>query len=110
MLEGDDEARADESAGRLDPRSLATHFHDPDAAIGRQVAAALEGEGEIAWDIYLLFPAEAEWEGAPPTPVEWVHQLGESRWAHRARYRTGEELARSLRQAVARLVPLDSVP
>jgi hypothetical protein len=105
MLEDDDQARADESARRLDPRSLATHFHDPEAAIGRHVAAALGSEGEIAWDIYLLFPAEGRWAGGPPAPAEWAHQLWNSRWADRGRYRTGDELGRSLRRALARLIP-----
>jgi hypothetical protein len=84
---------------------LASHFHDPEAAIGRQVAAALGSEGEIAWDIYLLFPAEGKWNGGPPTPAEWLHQLGDSRWADRGRYRTGEGLTGSLRRAIARLIP-----
>jgi len=28
-----------------------------------------------AWDVYLLFPPEAEWKDKPPTPSYWMHQL-----------------------------------
>ncbi len=28
-----------------------------------------------AWDIYLLFPRNAEWKDKPPAPSYWMHQL-----------------------------------
>lgn len=28
-----------------------------------------------AWDVYLLFPFEAEWKDKPPAPNYWMHQL-----------------------------------
>lgn len=28
-----------------------------------------------AWDVYLLFPREAEWKDTPPVPGYWMHQL-----------------------------------
>ena len=28
-----------------------------------------------AWDVYLLFPTEAEWKDQPPAPSYWMHQL-----------------------------------
>lgn len=28
-----------------------------------------------AWDVYLLFPPQAQWEDQPPAPSYWMHQL-----------------------------------
>jgi hypothetical protein len=28
-----------------------------------------------AWDVYLLFPFDAEWKDKPPAPSYWMHQL-----------------------------------
>lgn len=33
------------------------------------------GEYLKAWDVYLLFPPEAEWKDKPPEPSYWMHQL-----------------------------------
>jgi hypothetical protein len=30
---------------------------------------------QVAWDIYFLFPRDAEWKDTPPTPTFWMHQL-----------------------------------
>ena len=30
---------------------------------------------EIAWDIYLLYGADAQWTDQPPPPDYWMHQL-----------------------------------
>lgn len=107
MLAGDDASQAYESAGRLDPEGSASHFHDPAAIVGKAVAAALGGQGAIAWDVYLLFPPGGTWEGSPPAPLEWFHQLGDDAWADAAHYRTGEALRESLRLSAARLAQLD---
>jgi hypothetical protein len=29
-----------------------------------------------AWDVYLLFDRNARWDGEPPAPTQWMHQLG----------------------------------
>lgn len=33
------------------------------------------GEYLKAWDVFLLFPADAEWKEKPPAPSYWMHQL-----------------------------------
>lgn len=33
------------------------------------------GEYLKAWDVFLLFAADAEWKEKPPTPSYWMHQL-----------------------------------
>jgi hypothetical protein len=35
----------------------------------------LDIEREIAWDVYMLYSAEAEWKTDPPQPEYWMHQL-----------------------------------
>src|SRR6516165_1153098 len=32
--------------------------------------------GLPAWDVYLVFGPEVHWEGSPPAPTYWMHQLG----------------------------------
>jgi hypothetical protein len=35
----------------------------------------LKTEREIAWDVYLLYGAGAQWIEEPPPPTFWMHQL-----------------------------------
>ena len=69
-----------------DPGSAATQsasFRDArltEAWDGERAAGALFGRmlklKGTAWDVYLLYPRGARWEGnAPPAPVFWMHQL-----------------------------------
>ena len=57
-----------------DPR--ATHYWDADAELVRSFAPVLGlGKGK-AWDVYLLYDKDAEWNDAPPKPIFWQEQLG----------------------------------
>lgn len=57
-----------------DTRSL--HYWDGDSASMRAVRTTL-GLSEDAWDVFLLYPAGARWDGEhPPRPEFWMHQLG----------------------------------
>jgi hypothetical protein len=79
-------------------------FYDGNRRAGRAVAAALGSPGEIAWDMYLAYPGDAEWEGdGVPAPASFTHQLPRG-WADPSRYRTGDDLHVELRMMVARLV------
>lgn len=76
MVEGDDKPAADAQKERLDkdPRLLGTW--DPDRTLGRLLAPVLALSGRFAWDVYLVYGADAEWSGdAPPVPAVWMHQL-----------------------------------
>jgi hypothetical protein len=57
-----------------DPRAL--HYWDGNSSSMRAVRASL-GLSEDAWDIFLLYPPGASWNGTnPPAPEFWMHQLG----------------------------------
>ncbi len=106
MRQGDSERAAADAALTLDRARLGVHFHDPGRIVGSAVAEALGGRGRVAWDIYLFYPPGSLWDGSPPPPVEWYHQLGEPEWASLSRYRTGRALTRALRQAAARFAEM----
>ena len=66
-------------------------FHDPKRRAGEEIAAALGGEGKLAWDVYLFYDRESIWKDRSPIPSGWVHQLADE-WADSTRYRHGDQL------------------
>lgn len=56
-----------------DPR--VTHYWDGDNVISQAYTPVL-GLKEEAWDVYLLYDKDAEWDDTPPKPVFWQEQLG----------------------------------
>jgi hypothetical protein len=57
-----------------DPR--ANHYWDAEGYLVHAYDQTL-GLGQDAWDIYLLYPPDARWDGPnPPQPQYWMHQLG----------------------------------
>lgn len=52
------------------------YFKDPDSLSGMLWEKVLKTERAIAWDVYLLYDADAQWENEPPKPAFWMHQLG----------------------------------
>ena len=70
------EPAARREAGRM-PDSRAMRFFDPKAQVGRLYSSILQLPlGLPAWDVYLVFGPEVRWEGRPPAPTYWMHQLG----------------------------------
>ena len=54
-----------------------TTYTDPEAYLGKKYGPILGVPyGAPAWDVYLVFPADARWGDAAPTPSYWEHQLG----------------------------------
>lgn len=100
MLPGDD-VRTAEGASKIldDPR--VTQFHDPQRRAGRAIASSLGWVDDVAWDVYLFYPERAEWRALPPSPLEWVHQLGGWEKADPDRFRTGRNLEEELRRIAA---------
>jgi len=59
------------------PDSRAMRFFDAEARVGKVYSSILHlPSGLPAWDVYLVFGPEACWEGKPPAPAYWMHQLG----------------------------------
>lgn len=60
----------------LIPDSRARHYWDATQALGNAVAPVIETNMRMAWDVYLIYDGDASWDGAPPKPVDWMHQKG----------------------------------
>ena len=59
-----------------DPR--VSHYWDPDRLLGQLLSKTLKLRAPIAWDVYLLYPPEHDWDAElPPVPEYWMHQLDE---------------------------------
>jgi hypothetical protein len=53
------------------------HFWDGKGLLVRGYKPVL-ALAEDAWDIYMIYGADARWDGdAPPKPLFWMHQLGD---------------------------------
>jgi len=73
-IAGDDYAAASRSMNKVrDER--ARHYWDASQELGEAFSPVLGIRSKMAWDVYLLFDADAEWKDAPPAPAEWLHQL-----------------------------------
>ena len=57
-----------------DPR--ARHYWTDGLQVGESFQSAVPLVDEPAWDVYLVYAAGVEWEGAnPPAPSYYMHQL-----------------------------------
>lgn len=74
MLPFDGEASVPK-ATKLLPDNRVVHFWDGAQTLGKAYKPILEID-QTAWDVYLLYPPDAEWKEQPPKPVYWMHQLG----------------------------------
>ncbi len=59
------------------PDQRVSYFKDPSSLAGNLWERVLktQNESEIAWDVYLLYGNDAQWEKEPPQPGFWMHQL-----------------------------------
>ncbi len=60
----------------LIPDSRARHYWDASQALGNAVAPVIGTKMRMAWDVYLVYGKDASWQGAPPEPIDWMHQKG----------------------------------
>jgi hypothetical protein len=108
MLPLDNAAAARGMAATMqDPR--VQHFHDPQGHAGAAVAASLGAAGNVAWDIYLFYPAGQGWQDGPPAPADWAHQLQGSTWADASHYHRGNDLVRQMETAMARILAYSEI-
>ncbi|HZG67578.1 MAG TPA: hypothetical protein VEZ12_12595 [Herpetosiphonaceae bacterium] len=98
----EDGVEAAERAARRFNDTRVEQFYDAGHHAGKAIAAGLGGPGEIAWDIYLFYPAGSLWQNAPPLPEVWMHQLSAS-WAPAAYRRCGPDLTEHLHTTMDRL-------
>jgi hypothetical protein len=52
-----------------------SYFLDPENETGKEWQPVLKTPF-LAWDVYLLYGPEVQWEKEPPQPTFWMHQLG----------------------------------
>ena len=52
-----------------------SYFLDPESSTGKDWERVLMTGRLIAWDVYLLYGADARWNEEPPQPAYWMHQL-----------------------------------
>ena len=79
------------------------HFYDPLPAhrAGKAFAKSLIAEGRgPAWDIYMFYNRAEQWDGDPPKPAEFMHQLSGGQRADPAHFCTGGDLIDSLHEAM----------
>ena len=77
--------------------SRVTQFYDPAQISGLELAKGFGAEdGEVAWDIYLFYGVQDQWIERLPQPIDWVHQLRNSRWAAAGRFYQGDQLAQKI--------------
>ena len=73
-IAGDDYPAASRAQSKVvDER--ARHYWDGSQALGDAFSPILGIRSRMAWDVYLLYPGNAEWKESAPAPAEWLHQL-----------------------------------
>jgi hypothetical protein len=97
ILPGDSVTAAKKAMHQFDPDPNLVHFYDPNQRAGQVIATSLKAEvSKVAWDVYLFYAANDEWEEEPPQPLDWIHQLSGSEWADPNRLYLGDNLAPKL--------------
>ncbi len=79
------------------------NYLDPELRLGLPYGRVLGLAGdEPAWDVFLVFERGVRWDGRPPAPTVWMHQLGDAPWAQRL---DAQKLARLVESLQAAPVP-----
>jgi hypothetical protein len=78
ILGGDQVSNVPSAIKRIPDRRV-SYFWDGKGDLGRGYSRVLQlPEGQTAWDVYLVFDRDVEWQnGLPPVPNFWMHQLRE---------------------------------
>jgi mercuric ion transport protein len=96
MLQSDDENTAFRAASLFKDKDI-VQFFDAGNKFGDVAAKAINPSGAHAWDIYMFFDKDTEWNNSLPRPFEYAHQLGPSRtWADQTKYFCGSKLTERL--------------
>jgi mercuric ion transport protein len=97
MLKTDDKENAYKAASMFKDPSIVQYF-DAENKFGDLVAQRLSPKGEKAWDIYMFFDKDTEWNKTIPRPFDYAHQLSASLhpWADNTKYFCGNDLTKRL--------------
>ena len=74
MFPGDSQEWAKTRSGEFSDKRL-SYYWDGNRLTGQQWQKVL-GTSRAAWDVYLLYGADSQWEKEPAAPDFWMHQLG----------------------------------
>jgi len=80
-------------------------FFDSKNKFGDVVAKKLNPQGKKAWDIYMFFDKDVQWNNEFPRPFDYAHQLSPAAnpWVDRTKYFCGSELTRRLGEILTTL-------
>ena len=97
MLKSDGKEKAYYAASMFNDPSI-VQFYDAENKFGDMVARKLNPKGEKAWDIYMFYDKDVQWNNAIPRPFDYAHQLSESLhpWADQTKYFCGSDLTKRL--------------
>lgn len=94
-----DDLRGARKATTILPDPRVRHYWVEGQGVGELFQPAVGLKDEVAWDVYLLYPAGVEWNThRPPKPSFFMHQLHELPSARRLDATT---LAARIRAAIA---------
>lgn len=104
MLKTDDQSSAFRAASLFKDPSV-IQFFDSENLFGDTVARRLNPQGKKAWDIYMFFDKETQWNKEFPRPFDYIHQLNASAhpWVDKTKYFCGNELTKRLDEIVTTL-------
>lgn len=78
-MESDNHEAALKAAAKFKDERV-KQFFDPNKLAGKAFAGSFGRNNEVAWDMYLFYPAKSMWKELPPQPEAYMHQLRDS-WA-----------------------------
>jgi len=103
MMGGDTHEAAEKAVEKFKDRRV-RQFYDPKKAAGKAFSKSLGHDGEVAWDFYLFYPVQSEWQELPPVPKVYMHQLPDT-WADQNRLFEKDMLKAELNSTMRLLFP-----
>ena len=74
ILESDTEAAAIRSSAMFSGSGV-VHFWDRKRTLATAIGPQIGLTSGVAWDVYLVHPRSSRWDGTPPAPAMFMHQL-----------------------------------
>jgi mercuric ion transport protein len=104
MMKADDKENAFHAASLFKSKNVVQYF-DADNKFGDIVAKSLNPKGEKAWDIYMFFDKDTQWNQKFPRPFDYAHQLNivNHAWVDNTKYVCGDALTQRLEDITASL-------